>query len=197
MTTDSAAPSSPAPTDSFQPVAMLLAWVCPGAGHFFLGHTKRGAGVCAGVLGLFVFGLFLAGPTAVDSGLFFHNLVKRWTGGPNTTFDTAPEGDPIWFAGTAFVGPIALAVDYYHQFNLKQPAERNTSGGVARRSPRPFPSAGPDGSTISPAYSRALGRVAEIGVLSCTLAGMLNLIAIIDAAHHHRAPRRRREGGSA
>lgn len=186
MTTPASASTPSAPSDTFQPVAMVLAWLFPGAGHVYLGHTRRGLGVMTGVFFLFIFGLFIAGPTAVDSGLFFNNLAKRWVQGPKVAVDSAPEGEPIWFAGTAFVGPIAIGVDYFHQYGLKVTAERTPSGGVVRRSPKPAPEGQP-----APAYSRALGRVAEIGILACTLAGMMNLIAIIDAAYNHRAARRR------
>jgi hypothetical protein len=39
-----------------------------------------------------------------------------------------------------------------------------------------------------PPYVKPLGRVAEVGTLFCTIAGMLNLIAIIDCSFSHRGP---------
>lgn len=179
-------------------MALALAWLFPGAGHLYLGDVKRAVYIAAGVFFLFGFGLLIAGPTAVDSGLFYHNLVKRLVNGKTTPQDAAPEGDPIWFAGTLFVGPAALAVDYYHQYRLKvvDRSAPTPTRGFTLRSPKPFEGRKPaNGEPFTlvrggvPTYSRAIGRVAEIGVLSCTLAGMMNLIAIIDAAYNHRRRR--------
>lgn len=196
----------PAP-DSAQPLAGLLAWVLPGAGHFYLGHTRRGLYVGAGVLGLFTFGLLTAGISAVDSGLYYHNLVKRLlTGAPpagsTTSGGTRPldkvlDGDAIWFAGDLFVGPLALAIDYVHQYHFKviEPGSAPNQS-LIRRAPKPHegrdPATGearPLNPGEEPPYRRAIGRVQEIGTLACTLAGMLNLIAIIDASWNHRRRR--------
>jgi hypothetical protein len=82
-----------------------------------------------------------------------------------------------WFVGQSPVGPLAFAVDWVHQNRLKQhdpPAhagkewfEHNT-----------------------PSRTKSLGHLNEIGSLYATIAGMMNLVCIIDAAWH--APRRRR-----
>lgn len=83
--------------------------------------------------------------------------------------------DQWWFLGQAFVGPTAFAVDAYHQsLKVKDPATG------ALRAPNP---------DENPGYEKSLGRVNEIGSLFATIAGLLNLIAILDAAWH--APRRR------
>jgi len=39
--------------------AALLAWLLPGAGHFYLGDKKKGIAYLAGVVGLQLFGLDL------------------------------------------------------------------------------------------------------------------------------------------
>lgn len=95
--------------------------------------------------------------------------------------------DRLWFLAQVWVGPVAVWVDYAHQNLLKIEDER----GV-RRTPDPV---GPNGERA--AYSKSIGRINEIGALYCALAGLLNLIAIIDASWH--TPRRRRghEGGIA
>ncbi|MBL0921924.1 MAG: hypothetical protein IBJ10_07325 [Phycisphaerales bacterium] len=88
-----------------------------------------------------------------------------------------------WFAGQAGVGPIAFGVDWAHQ-NLIKVEDPSVPGG--RRS------AWPD---ESPRAQKSLGRLNELGALYATLAGLLNVIAVIDAAWH--TPRRRRPHGSA
>ena len=83
--------------------------------------------------------------------------------------------DQWWFLGQAFVGPTAFAVDAYHQsLKVKDPA----SGAL--RAPNP---------DENPRFEKSLGRVNEIGSLFTAIAGLLNVIAILDAAWH--APSRR------
>ncbi len=201
----STAPSVPAEPERFQPVAGVLAFLFPGAGHLYLGDPVRGVLIGAGVLSLFGFGLLIAGISAVDSQLFYINQAKTLVGkvtGHAPTLDSSPDGDPIWFTGSLLVGPVAIAVDAYHQYELKviEPFQRGPRGGVIRRTPKPDEGRDPTNGqpTVlapgqSPPYSKALGRVGEIGTLSCALAGMMNLIAIIDASFSHR---RRRSGAA-
>lgn len=81
-----------------------------------------------------------------------------------------------WFAGQAGVGPVAFGVDWVHQnrFKVQEP-------GGAVRSPLPGE---------EPGKITSLAKVNEIGALYAALAGLLNVIAIIDASWH--APRRAR-----
>ncbi|MEO0476989.1 MAG: DUF6677 family protein [Planctomycetota bacterium] len=74
-----------------------------------------------------------------------------------------------WYLGQAMIAP-SFVVEYTHD-RLRARSEG--------RDPSPFDESIP----FSPAY----GRAAEIGTLYCTLAGMLNLLAIIDIAY--REPR--------
>lgn len=171
---------SPAPRRSpergperFEPIAGLLAVLFPGAGHFFLGERKRAGLIAGGILGLFAGGVLTGGIDVIDR-----------------------KEDPIWFAGQALVGPIAFAVDYWHQAFCKiRDAERVVNGRVRfevrtgqpdeARDPVSGRSAG-TGPGLRPPNSKSLGRMNELGTLFATIAGMLNLIAIIDAFHHAR-----------
>lgn len=72
-----------------------------------------------------------------------------------------------WFAAQAGVGPTAFGVDAIHQ-SLK--VEDEQTGRM--RSPYPDE----DG-----AYTKSLGKINEIGALYCALAGLLNVIAVLDA----------------
>ena len=79
--------------------------------------------------------------------------------------------DPYWFLGQACVGPTAFVVDRVHQ-SMKVPDPASRTG---KRAPNP---------DENPKYEKSLGKVNEIGALYATLAGLLNLIAVIDAAWH-------------
>jgi hypothetical protein len=78
-----------------------------------------------------------------------------------------------WFYGQAMVGPLTFGIDYVHQTRFKE----MTSSGV-RLTPAPPASR----------YHRAIGKPLDLGVLFTAIAGMLNLIAVIDAGF----PTRRR-----
>lgn len=198
--------------ESPQPIAAALAFVFPGLGHLYLRQKKRAVLVATGVLGLFLTGLLVAGIDAVDSGAWYITKLNNLTGKP-TRF-TRTDGDPIWFLGEMFCGPLAFGIDYYHQTSLKvidssgtlrtawpnEIRDPKTGGPIQVRSdantePLLFTDPATGQARIStpadrPPYTKPLARVAEIGTLSCTLAGMLNLIAIVDCAFN----RRREEG---
>lgn len=165
--------SSPAPgstsdhLDRFQPVALVAAILLPGLGQFFLGFRARAACIAAGVLGLFFSGIFIGGLDSVDR-----------------------REDGVWFIGQALVGPVVFATDYLHQTQFK--------GYIATGNPRMpevLRSADPGESLVRgldgrlhlakggvPPLVKSVGRANEIGTLFSAIAGMLNLIVIIDAA---------------
>lgn len=179
-------------TERFQPAAMLLAAALPGAGHVFLGHARRGFCVAAGVLGLFFGGLFLGGIDSVDA-----------------------QEDRIWFAGQMLVGPLAFGVNAAHQNFFKgydpqtgrlrspNPGEHivmEARANAGRTGPGAAAGAGsgdllpivrPGG---TPPARKSLARANELGTLMSAVAGMMNLIAVIDASF---AARRRRSGAPA
>ncbi len=135
---------NPREPDRFQPVALVLALLLPGAGHASLGEVKRGICIGAGVLGLFLGGMLIGGIDAVDR-----------------------KEDFWWFTAQAGVGPVAFGVDALHQ-SLKVKDE--LTGQM--RSPYPDENG---------AYTKSLGKINEIGALYCALAGLMNIIAVIDA----------------
>lgn len=163
--------TSPAVHEGFQAHAMIAGAAFPGAGHMVLGDVKRGMCVAMGVFGLFFGGIFLGGIDVIDS-----------------------KEDRVWFLGQAFVGPIAFGVDYVHQnhFKVRDP----TTGKL--RSARPDEGRGKDGTPqrleqspvanapdvpTEPPNRKSIGKVNELGTLFAAIAGMMNLIAIIDAAY--------------
>lgn len=82
--------------------------------------------------------------------------------------------DKWWFLGQACAGPVAFAADAYHQsLKVRDPVTNSL------RAPNP---------DEHPRFEKSLGRVNEIGALFATIAGLLNLIALIDAAWHTPRP---------
>jgi hypothetical protein len=98
--------------------------------------------------------------------------------------------DKWWFVLQAGVGPTAFVVNAVHQNVYK--LEFRHGGGSVRRSGLPDPKANPGGAE-APAR-KSLGKVNEVGSLYTALAGMLNLIAIIDASGRRAAKPDRRAG---
>ena len=102
--------------------------------------------------------------------------------------------DKFWFIGQALVGPIAFGVDYYHQNHLK--VVDTKMGRQVRRTA--YPTEGRDPATGKPVpggkppNTKSVSKINELGMLSCCLAGMLNLIVVIDAGW----PTRRKTGGA-
>ena len=160
---------SPPNRERFVPLAGLLAVLLPGLGHAYLRETWRGAGVAVGVLGLFFGGILIGGIDVVDS-----------------------KEDRIWFFVQALVGPVAIAVDYYHQSHFKayevgqrRKLRTGNPGEHRRVNPQGIPIWEQSPGAMPP-NSKSLGHVNEIGTLAATLAGMLNLIAILDALFHRQ-----------
>lgn len=152
--------------ESFNPIALLLACILPGLGHAWLGDYRRGLAIATGVLGLFFGGMLIGGIDVID------RAEDKW-----------------WFVLQAGVGPTAFAIDAIHQNHFKIPAGR----GTIRVTPNPDPTENPGG--IPAKNVKSIGRVNEVGSLYAAMAGMLNMIAIIDAALRAPFPSRRRRDG--
>lgn len=72
--------------------------------------------------------------------------------------------DRLWFIAQAFCGPVAFGADFVNQNYVKQlPAERRM-------------------------HTTGLARVNEMGTLLIALAGLMNLVVILDALHFHPRP---------
>lgn len=202
MTTDTSLTDSMHDDAPFQPVAAVLAFLLPGAGHAYLGERRRAGLIAGGVLGLYFGGMLIGGIDVVDR-----------------------KEDFVWFLGQGIVGPIAFGTDYYHQNFLKvrdrpggplrsaQPYEiRDSETGVAIMThhsdtgapvevwnpvtgqPIVDPKTGNvrlGNDSDRPPNSKSVGRVNELGTLMSAVAGMLNLICIVDAASRRRVVRRR------
>jgi hypothetical protein len=159
------------------PLVAVAGWLIPGLGYWLIGQKARGATIGFTILSMFVAGLLIGGVRTVDSTLIesADQRKERLTDDATRARDVeehnrrAPDDkqppyrppsllarvlQKPWFIGQAMAGPIAIASGYV---------------GVTWGGPGGAP------------YSHA--RVYEIGVLYTAVAGMLNLMAVIDAAY--------------
>ncbi|MBS0188393.1 MAG: hypothetical protein JSS51_10005 [Planctomycetes bacterium] len=151
--------SNKPPATGFNPITGIAALVIPGLGHVLLGQPRRGALIAFGVLGLFFSGLFVGGIDAVDS-----------------------KEDALWFIAQAPTGVVAFGTNYIHQNKYK--GVDITSRAGMRRMPGPDESIDARGRIVPggpPPAQRSLARVHEMGILFTAVAGLLNVLAAIDA----------------
>jgi hypothetical protein len=147
------------------PLVALVGWLVPGAGYVMIGQRARGVVVGVTILLIFVAGLLIGGMRVIDSS-FIESVQQRQErertdADARRTIKNYQPPNAIartlqkpWFIGQVLTGPVAIA-----------------SNVVATRW------GGEAGSPFSHA------RVYEIGVLYTAVAGMLNLMAIIDSAY--------------
>lgn len=141
--------SSPVLDREFNPVAAVLAWLWPGAGHIMLGHRKRGFLIMFGVLFLFLGGLLIGGVDCVDR-----------------------VDDRLWFLAQAVCGPIAFVADSVNQLHVKRLTTPEQYSAIAINKPN------------------------EMGTLFCALAGLMNLVVILDALYFAPKPLPDRRAGA-
>jgi hypothetical protein len=160
------------------PLVAIAGWLIPGLGYWLIGQKARGATIGVTILLMFVAGLLIGGVRTVDTTLIESAEQKterarddayraREVEDQNRRVPDGEQQPPYrapsllartlqkpWFIGQAMAGPVAIATSYV---------------GVTWGGPGGAP------------YSHA--RVYEIGVLYTAVAGMLNLMAVIDAAY--------------
>lgn len=133
--------------------AAALGWVVPGLGQIIIGEKRRGILAMIGVLGLFITGLLVGGLDCVDK-----------------------DEDRLWFAGQVVAGPIAIAAAYGNQTLLKDAAPEHKV---------PTPPSPAEQAMSSPvryvSKAKGLAHANEFGTLLCFLAGLMNLVVLMDA----------------
>jgi hypothetical protein len=123
-----------------------------------LGHLKNGDGRRGRLVMLGVVGLFLCG--VLVGGV---DCVDR-------------QEDGLWFVAQMGAGPIALATDALNTFLLK-------GGRVGEMLPLTLP----NGMVSHVNSFRGVGAVNDVGSLFTAMAGLMNLVAVLDAL---RGPRK-------
>ena len=193
-------------TSNASPALVALAgWVLPGLGYLLIRQRARGITIGLTVIVLFVAGLLIGGIRIIEVpgwgshgqhvlafevydskqllGYVYGETAPREVRGRTSIEGWALATHPMeeirakpWSIAQVMAGPISLLAD--------------AGAIVASRhaDAQAIPSDEAGDSPISqadayPAGARSHARVNEIGVLYTAIAGMLNLLAIIDAAH--------------
>ncbi|MDZ4829642.1 MAG: DUF6677 family protein, partial [Phycisphaerae bacterium] len=134
--------------------AALAGWVLPGLGHIMLGERRRGFFAMAGVMILLLTGLLVGGLDCVDR-----------------------DEDRLWFVGQACAGPLVIGASFANDALIK-------SGRVGKLLDPPIQSGRlPPGTPPPPRVStfKGLAHPNEFGTLLVFLAGLMNLVVILDA----------------
>jgi len=147
--------------------AAVCGWLLPGLGHALIGERRRGLIIGAAVGTLWLGGLLLGGVTVID----------RYAP-PDGDQSTPGRRLALPFLGQAMIAPSWLVAVWNVRYaaptwGYPPPAPQERNGAQAP-------------------YSPSFGRMNEQGVLYTALAGLLNLLAIIDVVYREPGPRRPR-----
>lgn len=148
------------------PLVAAAGWLVPGAGYWVIGQRARGATIGMTIVVLYLLGLLISGIRVLDVPGYDSDGIQIRIN-PQGRRVSSPDGGWVlthggliaevankpWFVPQIMAGPITLI-----------------SAGFSVR-------AAQEGAP------RSHARLAEIGTLYTAIAGMLNLMAIIDAAH--------------
>jgi hypothetical protein len=151
----------------------VLAWLLPGLGHLVIGHRRRGILIMVATAVLIAAGVLVGGPDVVDR-----------------------RNDRLWFIAQSGCGPVVFALDAVR--------ERVSPGQTYDFSPRSRNGDRERYMDEDPEMNRMLrrasiGHLNEIGTLYIALAGLMNLVVILDFFNPHRipSPRERERSSSA
>ncbi|HSV12901.1 MAG TPA: DUF6677 family protein [Tepidisphaeraceae bacterium] len=155
------------------PLVAVASWVLPGAGYVLIGQRARGLTIGVTIIVLFLLGLLIAGVRVMEVPGYDANgkaievpmrdlstgaVTSHWVMGISPLVEVRSKP---WIVPQLLTGPIAIG-----------------AAGWSVYESRPDPN--------NPTQSRgdqSHARVNEIGSLYLSVAGLLNLMAIIDAAH--------------
>jgi hypothetical protein len=168
------------------PLAALATWVVPGGGYWLIGQRGRALTVGITVVTLLVLGLLIGGVRALE--------VPGWDDdGAKVRLNSEglrirPDDEPYYSRGTWVLSRNPLselrAKPWFIAQVLAGPVALGSCAWSVWASTHPD---GPGGDAPAPGAA-SHGRVNEIGVLYTAVAGMHNLLAIIDASHRASQP---------
>jgi hypothetical protein len=173
------------------PLVALASWVLPGLGYLLIGQRKRGLVVGVAIVLLFALGLLIGGVRVLEvpgygpGGGPLSVVQEAYTNSDRQTevrvslVENAEPRDGLRIVGRALrVQPLAELRQ--KPWSVAQVMTGPVAlGGMAWSVWAADPANGQDG---EPPAVPSHARVNEIGVLYTAIAGMLNLLAIIDAA---------------
>jgi hypothetical protein len=149
------------------PLVAIAGWVVPGAGYWLIGQRARGTTIGVTILALFLLGLLISGIRVIEVPGYDSYGAEIRIDRRGMRVSRADEGGWILTSG-GLVSEIASKPWFIPQF---------LAGPVTLISAALSVEAAQQG------VWRVHARLAEIGTLYTAIAGMLNLLAIIDAAH--------------
>ncbi|WP_422925972.1 DUF6677 family protein [Singulisphaera sp. PoT] len=135
--------------------AALLAWLCPGLGHFYQGRTGKGILYAVCILSLYFTGLVLG-----DGKIVYWRWVHPFQN---------PEKFCLHYLGQFFVGLPALPA--LIQGTLSYYGITPLFWGFMAEPPQ----------NVINGLHAGLGKLVEVGTIYTTIAGLLNILAIYDA----------------
>lgn len=145
-----------------RPEGAVLAWLVPGLGHLYVGHRRRGLLIMLATAILIAGGLLVGGPDVVDR-----------------------KNDRLWFIAQAGCGPIVFVLDLVRE--RVSPAQSYDFTARARSEDRQrYADEDPEMNRMLRRAS--IGHVNEIGTLYIALAGLMNLVVVLDFLNPHRIP---------
>jgi hypothetical protein len=163
----------------------VAGWLVPGLGYFLIGQRGRAAVASLAIILLYLLGLFLAGIRVIEvpgyddqTGMqirMYQNqrIQPRDSRYPNAGSALMNGGfvaeiaNKPWFVGQVLAGPIALASAAI-SVDLAQAGSHNEYQSQTQ-------------------YPRPHAPMEMVGTLYTAIAGMLNLLVIIDATHRAAA----------
>jgi hypothetical protein len=167
------------------PLVAVAAWLLPGAGYWLLGQRARALVVGVSILVLFVAGLLIGGIRVVEVPGYGDHGLPLVVQPADRNGDHLAEADP----SSGVTGPWVMTSHpmeeirnkpWYIAQVLTGPVNLIASWGSIAAS-RVNPAGAPIG-------YRSHARTNELGVLYTAIAGMLNLLAIIDSASRAGQP---------
>lgn len=136
------------------PVIAALGWLVPGLGYWLIGEKRRALYAGVAILLVFVSGILISGVRCIDVPGYDYNGNLRQRNGKSLIMGA----------------PVAAILDkpWYIPQIMAGPITIGSSVWSVK---------------VSPTYSKATARLFDIGTLYTAVAGMLNLLVIIDSAY--------------
>jgi hypothetical protein len=163
------------------PLIALAGWLVPGLGYWLIGQRSRGTIACIAIILIYLLGLLVAGVRVVEvpgyddqNGMQIRMIQNRRILPRDSRYPNAGSAllnggflseiaNKPWFVGQVLTGPIALASAAI-SVDLAQTGAANEY-------------------QMQSQYPRPHAPLEMVGTLYTAIAGMLNLLVIIDAAH--------------
>ena len=154
------------PSSAVSPFDVAVAgWIFPGLGYWLIGHRGRGMTVGVTIVALFALGLLVGGVRVLEVPTY-NRLGQPIPQGrqPFMSYLLREVQTKPWSVAQVMTGPVAFAGATLTVWASKVPVDEAGNRG-------------------EPLGVESHARINEIGVLYTAVAGMLNLLAIIDSAH--------------